>query len=84
MSSAEFLLYRRARDIAVSAAGDRLRLNAAPDALTPELRAEVAACKAEILRFLAEAGCGGAASECRPSHAAQPILYRSPSGGDRQ
>lgn len=50
-----FLAALRDRDIHVSIDGDRLRCNAPPGALTPELRDELQRRKSEILKFLQSA-----------------------------
>jgi natural product biosynthesis luciferase-like monooxygenase protein len=50
-----FLAKLRERDIQVAADGDRLRCNAPPGALTPELRAELQERKNDILKFLRSA-----------------------------
>ncbi|HEY9673073.1 MAG TPA: condensation domain-containing protein [Waterburya sp.] len=51
----ELLSHLRSLDIKLWAEGQRLRYNAPQGVLTPELRAELAQCKAEILAFLQQA-----------------------------
>ena len=51
-----FLAELRSRDIQVWADGDRLRCNAPPDVLTPELRDRLQQRKNDILEFLRAAG----------------------------
>ncbi|MGZ9173639.1 MAG: TubC N-terminal docking domain-related protein, partial [Candidatus Binatia bacterium] len=55
----------RALDIAISADGDKLRINAPKGALTGELRAAIAAGKAELLAML-RAGAAVAARSIAP------------------
>lgn len=52
LSTVEFLASLRAQNVALSADGDRLRLNAPAGAITPDLRNEIASRKAEILKLL--------------------------------
>src|ERR687886_2492731 len=54
MTLDEFLSHLRGLDVRIWADGDRLRLDAPKEVLTPELRAELAERKAEILVFLRE------------------------------
>ena len=54
MTIDEFLSHLRKLDIKIWADGDRLRLNAPKGVLTPDLQAELAERKAEILVFLHE------------------------------
>ncbi|HEY9845355.1 MAG TPA: condensation domain-containing protein, partial [Candidatus Caenarcaniphilales bacterium] len=51
----EFLAYLRSLDIQVFVQGDRLRCNAPAGVLTPELRAQLAARKAELISLLHQA-----------------------------
>ncbi|MCA1992517.1 MAG: condensation domain-containing protein, partial [Coleofasciculus sp. S288] len=55
MKIVEFLSYLRNLDIQVFVEGNRLRCNAPEGTLTPELRAELAERKAEIISFLQQA-----------------------------
>ena len=55
LSTVEFLSHLRTLNVAISANGDKLRLSAPPGAITPELKSELAARKAEILKLLQEA-----------------------------
>jgi amino acid adenylation domain-containing protein len=52
MSFQELLTYLRTHDVQVWAEGDRLRLNAPKGVLTPELQAELARHKADLIEFL--------------------------------
>ncbi|AFZ17945.1 non-ribosomal peptide synthetase [Allocoleopsis franciscana] len=52
MKTVEFLSYLRSLDIQVFVESDRLRCNAPEGTLTPEIRAEIQARKAEIISFL--------------------------------
>ena len=52
MNTVEFLSYLNILDIQVFANGKRLRVNAPKSVLTPNLRAELAKHKEEILAFL--------------------------------
>ena len=52
----EFLSHLRRMDVTVAVKGERLVIDAPEGAVTPELRAQIAARKQEILGFLAEAG----------------------------
>src|SRR5215211_4067477 len=61
----EFLSDLRGVKVRVWADGDRLRLSAPTGALTPELRAELAARKAEVLQFLHAAGAALSSAEPR-------------------
>ncbi|HLO86301.1 MAG TPA: amino acid adenylation domain-containing protein [Nostocaceae cyanobacterium] len=54
-SIAEFLSYLCSQDIKLSVENERLRCNAPKDALTPEIKAELAARKAEILAYFSQA-----------------------------
>ncbi|HMH81377.1 MAG TPA: thioesterase domain-containing protein [Gemmatimonadales bacterium] len=56
MTVSAFLAELRSRDIQVWADGDRLRCNAPPDVLTPELRDRLQQRKNDILEFLRAAG----------------------------
>ena len=78
MNYADFLSELGARDIRVWAEGDRLRCSAAPDALTPELRAQLKERKADILAFLAKA-----AAAASKTSAIVPLQPRSSSSGSR-
>ncbi len=53
MTAPELLVTCREAGIELAANGDRLRLNAPRGAVTPELRAQLKECKAEILPLLA-------------------------------
>jgi thioesterase domain-containing protein len=55
MNILDFLAALRARDIQISADGDRLRCNAPAGAMTPKLRDELQLRKTEILKFLSSA-----------------------------
>jgi len=55
LKTVEFLSYLRGLDIQVFVDGERLRCNAPSGALTPELRAELASRKAEVISFLRQA-----------------------------
>ena len=60
MTTAAFLADLRARNIRVAADGDRLRFTGPKGALTPELQAELARRKAEILLCLRDRGVAAA------------------------
>ncbi|HEY0174538.1 MAG TPA: amino acid adenylation domain-containing protein [Pyrinomonadaceae bacterium] len=62
MSTIEFLSRLRAVGVGLRADGERLRYTAAEGALTPELREELAARKAEVMSFLREAQSSSSAS----------------------
>ena len=55
MSTVEFLSYLRGLGVHVSAESERLRINAPAGVVTPEIQQELAARKAEIVRFLKDA-----------------------------
>ncbi len=63
MTINEFLSHLRKLDIKIWADGDRLRLNAPKGVLTPDLQAELAERKAEILVFLRETAASDALEE---------------------
>lgn len=54
MNALDFLTHLRTLDIQVSAADGKLRINAPQGAVTPEIKAELASRKAEILSLLSE------------------------------
>src|SRR5919205_2814906 len=54
MTTSEFLSHLRKLDVRIWADGDRLRCDAPKEVLTPDLRAQLAERKAEILAFLRE------------------------------
>jgi thioesterase domain-containing protein/NRPS condensation-like uncharacterized protein len=56
MNTFEYISHLRSRDIKLTLEGDQLRLKAAPGALTPTLRKELAERKPELVAFLREAG----------------------------
>ncbi|MET0623242.1 MAG: amino acid adenylation domain-containing protein, partial [Pyrinomonadaceae bacterium] len=77
MSTIEFLSRLRALGVALRADGDRLRYTAAEGALTPALREELAARKAEVMSFLREAQSSPAASASDAQR-----VRPTPRGGD--
>ncbi len=68
MTAAQVLEALRARGVEVVAAGDRVRYRP-PGAIPPELRAELVAHKAEVLRLLASAAEPSPGAVTRPDHA---------------
>ena len=79
-SVADFLAGLRARDVKVWVDGDRLRINVPKGLLTPALRDEIAARKAEIIAFLAAEQApavadGAAASDRAPISFQQMRLW---------
>ena len=67
MTTIEFLSHLRSKDIRVWPEGDKLRYDAPPGALTPDLRKELVDRKQEILVFLRR-------DQVDASHGAPPIL----------
>jgi aspartate racemase len=63
MTTAELLSSLRQKDVKVWLHGDRVRFNAPPGAITPELRSELSQRKPEILRFLKAAAGTSAEAE---------------------
>src|SRR5213594_2493962 len=61
-STADFISDLRARDVRCWAEGERLRLSAPREALTPELREELSRRKEEILSYLRAAEARGLAA----------------------
>ncbi|MBD2103128.1 non-ribosomal peptide synthetase [Leptolyngbya sp. FACHB-261] len=55
MKTVEFLTYLRSLDVQILVEGERLRCNAPEGVLTPQLRAELGARKAEIIAFISNA-----------------------------
>ncbi|MES1243430.1 MAG: amino acid adenylation domain-containing protein [Acidobacteriota bacterium] len=74
LTTVQFLSHLRSLGVQLAAEGDRLRLRAPKGALTPELQAELAERKAEVLAFLQR----GAAVAAAPSI---PRAERSPGAG---
>ena len=74
LSTVEFLLQLRGLNVTLSADGDRLRCSAPRGVMTPDLHNELAARKAEILRFLKEASLA-----TRPQ---PPAIARIPRDGE--
>src|SRR5262245_43914246 len=66
MTTIELLSYLRSREIRLWLEGEQLRYSAPKGALTPELRAELAARKAEIIAFLRQTTGGIIASPIQP------------------
>lgn len=71
MSALQLLERLRAAGVRISLIDGKLKLRGKPDALTPELRAELGAYKAELVRLLTPA----ATSECplEPADRSQPV-----------
>src|SRR5208283_4086935 len=74
LPTVEFLLQMDRLNVTLSADGDRLRCSAPSGVITPDLQNELAARKAEILRFLKEASL---ASRPQP-----PAIERIPRDGE--
>jgi amino acid adenylation domain-containing protein len=66
MTPADFLLQLRSLGVKLSLDGEQLRISAPKDALTPELREELKARKADLVRFLRQRA-GGAAAKIEPA-----------------
>src|SRR5919205_282196 len=73
MTTLELLSYLRSREIRIWLEGEQLRYSAPKGALSPELRAELSARKAELIAFLRQTNAALDASPIRPAARTGPL-----------
>ena len=87
MTASQLLSHLRELGVEVTRQGDRLRFNGPVGAVTPALRAELAARKAELLRFLGKLEHRGPSDAGRlvamqPRGTKPPVVFIHPVGGN--